>query len=345
MVYAEWLRIRNCLRCYAYVLLAIFILVIVLRIAANGAMDVNHWRNKAFDPGAHYTTQTLPGGTTRTVIDDANHEHIVIDDHGWFGKHITITDGPIGERDIARTSNRQFGMFSVEKYQGRHSTVQVIDTIGHPIDLGYLFAFSTLFGLIFATIFGAPLARENDDHLEVVFTKPVSRTRFALETVLADLAAIFGAFVMTVVAALACVALFQLPSITVGAPGLLLAFHGLIAAFAWYAMFLAITSTMKRGRGAVLGLAWPVGLFVPGLALLPLGDSALGQVVHTIFRGLALIDPLAYVNLNVHSFDEGGAITTTGIFGFSVETGALVLLALAIVYLAAGIIQWQRVEA
>lgn len=354
MVYAEWLRIRNVLRGYGYVLLAFFILAVVLRVYFNSQLDISHWSNEANAVGAHVTSQTLPNGTVRTIIDNPgkDHEHIVIDDRGWHGKHVTVTTGvpnaakAAGHRHIENSSNMAFGAITVKSSEDNTSSTYDIDTEGQPIDIGFVFAFSVIVGLIMATILGAPLARENNDHLEVVFTKPISRVRYALEVIASDFAAIVGAFLMTVIAALACMALFQLPMLTISGMGFMLGLVAVLASFAWYAMYIGISSWMKRGRGAVLGLAWLAEIIIHTFVNIPLGDSSLGQTVHALFFGLATLNPIAYVNPDLHGTDTSApTISSLGMFHLSVESTALVLAALTIAYLAAGIIEWQRVEA
>jgi hypothetical protein len=348
MVYTEWLRVRNILRGYAYVFLALFIVVVVLRVAFNSQMSTTHWEDEAKKSGATSTTQKLADGTIRTTIDDPgdNHTHIVIDDHGWSGKHVTVRTGRAQLGRPHSEHDHLAGFLTVSETDSATSSTIDVDTRSLTIDIGYLFMFSFLSAFVMATILGAPLARENGDHLEVVFTRPVSRLRLALNIVLADFVGILGSFAVTIAFALASISLFQLPHIGFSVQGFWLGLTVVLSSFAWYAMYLALTSMMKRGRGAVLGLAWPAGgLVIPLLAKLPLGDSSLGHFVHTTFSALAWLDPYMYAAPTMRVDPGQDPVTLVGLFGISVEAAAGLVAILTIVYLAVGLYEWQRVEA
>ena len=55
------------------------------------------------------------------------------------------------------------------------------------IPVGVLFAIAEGFALITATMLGGALAKENDGHLEIAWTKPVSRERLALASIVGSL--------------------------------------------------------------------------------------------------------------------------------------------------------------
>src|SRR5579864_5254385 len=71
------------------------------------------------------------------------------------------------------------------------------------IPLSLLFAIAGVIATIFAGAFGSSLAAENHGHLDVAWTKPASRNRYALVTVAVDLSATMVAFALCLVAALA----------------------------------------------------------------------------------------------------------------------------------------------
>jgi hypothetical protein len=101
----------------------------------------------------------------------------------------------------------------------------------------------------------------------------------------------------------------------------------LLGAIAWYAMLNALTASMKRAYGVVLGLAWPIAGIVLALGALPPGN-VVRDMLRTVAHFLSYIDPLNYLNV----------VTAT--------TNQIVLLAvLALVYGTLAAIQWRRVEA
>jgi len=94
MNYVEWLRVRNLLRNVAIVLGILVVLALVLRVSVSRYMSPEAWISHLENHQGVVTSQsTLPDGTKRTIIDNrADQTHVVIDDHGYHGKHIVITE-------------------------------------------------------------------------------------------------------------------------------------------------------------------------------------------------------------------------------------------------------------
>ncbi len=207
------------------------------------------------------------------------------------------------------------------------------------IPLDAVMGIALIFGLIFATILAGPLARENAQHLEVVWTKPVSRTRYAFEAILANLCGVWTVQVMAIITVVAAGMFFVGPHFVVGSSMAFTAALALLGPIAWYAMYLAATSSLKRGLGAVQGLAWPAALLLPGLSLIGIfPDSAVPlRVIHFIVAAVNFINPIGYLNINSakHSLLSVP----------SHETRIAMLIVLVVVYFAAGLWQWNRVEA
>jgi hypothetical protein len=178
----------------------------------------------------------------------------------------------------------------------------------------------------FATVLGLNLASENDGHLEVAWTKPVSREGYALGVFAVDIGAMVVCLLFTI---LCLVVVYDVmagyPAVEVGsAPALLrhLAYCGFpLCVYAW---IVALTASIKRNRGAVAGAFWPVMAVLGTIATLPI----------PMFRGvaglIALVDPLViYTNTSA----QPGSITTY-LWGWLV----------AVALLAVALVQWRRLE-
>jgi hypothetical protein len=348
MNYVEWLRVRNHLRVTAIAFGALVLLALVLRITAPRWDTVSgRVHLLELDPGTTVTHSVLPNGTHRTIVDDPKKKTtIVIDDLGYFGKRVVIT----GPRSTSHTMHNHiltFGSFNVHESRDAKHTITVIRT-DEPVPIVFYAAFGVLVGLIVATLLGAPLARENDGHLEVALLRPVSRTRFALGAIGADLAGIVLAMLMAVVAMAIVQSFMEMPRFTADASDLLTITMAFIGPFAWYAMLLAATSSLSRGYGAILGLSWPVAIFVMAFGDINWGASPLGQIIHAIFWPLSRIDPLTYMGIDT---SNSGTSTATSVQMHTSSGGMIsgahlsVLALLFVIYLIAAVLQWRRVEA
>lgn len=178
-----------------------------------------------------------------------------------------------------------------------------------------------------ATVLGLNLAAENDGHLELAWTKPVSRDGYALGVFAVDIAAMVVCIAFTVVIAAIVV------DIVVGHQAIDLDFdRGLLRALAYcglplciYAWIAALSASFKRNRGSVAGLFWPVMAVLAFLAALPF------TLVHTIASALDTINPLVIYTTSSH-----GAQTATATF--------LSGWAVAVLLLLAALAQWRRLE-
>ncbi len=94
--------------------------------------------------------------------------------------------------------------------ESRHGTMTttVIDTNG-AVPMLYYMLLADIVALIVATILAAPFAREADGHLEIALTKPISKVRYALGAIGADVVGIVAASFITVVAFYLCQLLFE----------------------------------------------------------------------------------------------------------------------------------------
>jgi len=192
---------------------------------------------------------------------------------------------------------------------------------------GHLVSSAIVVGLVVATVLGAPFAKENDGHLEIALTKPIERTRLSVQIMLVDAGAIAGAFVLGyVVSAVLHLLFLPRPAAFEASDAMAIALS-LAGTIAWYAMLNALTASMKRGFGVVLGMSWPVALGVSGGAHLPPGEP-IRDAIRTLCGALDYLNPLHYI------FSDSTAMSQL-----------VTLLVLALVYATAAAIQWRRVEA
>ncbi|HET6276132.1 MAG TPA: hypothetical protein VFE16_09415 [Candidatus Cybelea sp.] len=338
MNYVEWLRVRNLLKIVAIVLVVLVALAVVLRVSVSRYMSPDAWVSHiSMDPGVKITRSVLPDGTKRVIMDDPNQDtHVVIDDFGYKGKHIVVTEPT--KRAHSDHSHISVGSIRVIETNHGNTTTTVIDTNG-AVPMIYYMAIADVVALIVATILAAPLAREMDGHLEVALTRPCSRLRFALEVLAADVAGIVAASVMTVIAFYACQLLFESARLDFSGINARAIAMGIVMPLAWYAMLCAATSWIGRSYGAVLGFAWPIAILV-GVLTLVHPSNLLALFIHDIAWVISRIDPLTYVSFASPN-DDGTLDYADSNFGLRFLAEVLFF----IVYGALAIIKWQRVEA
>jgi hypothetical protein len=339
MNYVEWLRVRNCLRC-VIIILAIFVaLGVILRVSVNRYMSSEAWiAHMSMENGAKETQTTLPDGTKRLTINDPDEQtRIVVDDHGYAGRHIVITEP--SSRAHKEHDDVSFGSLRVVKSHHGGVTTTVIDTNG-AVPMIYYMALADLVALIVATVLAAALAREIDGHLEVALTKPCSRLRYALGVVGVDVVGILAASVLTVIAFYLCQLLFESPRLDFSGVNMRAVAMGIAMPLAWYAMLCAATTWLHRSWVAVLAFAWPAVALVGILTLLPM-TSPVALFVHDVAWGLSRLIPLSYVQM-ASPDHMGSTISYTGDhFGMRISLVTLFF----VVYGALAVWQWQRVEA
>jgi hypothetical protein len=285
--------------------------------------------------GTKISTVTLPDGIKRTIIDDpAEETHVVIDDHGYAGKHVVVTE-PTSRHE--HTNHVSVGSISVMESRHGGMTTTVIDTNG-AVPMIYYMAIADVVALIVATMLAAPLAREMDGHLEIALTKPVSRFRFALGVIGADVAGILAASLLTIVALYACQLLFESPSLDFTGINARAIAMGTFMPLAWYAMLCAAT-TWTRSIGAVLGFAWPLAGVISLLTLVK-PSNVVALFIHDVASTLWHLFPFAYVSM---AEPDGVGMATYS--GGHFELRLLAEILLFLVYGALAIFKWQRVEA
>jgi len=130
------------------------------------------------------------------------------------------------------------------------------------VPLMVVWAAAAVAASIFASILGRSLAKENDGHLPVAWTKPAPKTTHAAIKMLVDVAAITTLF------AIMCVATYAYLSITgmtrfisVPSDTWLQLIRYALAPFAFYGLVQFLTASVGKRSGTILGLMW-VALFV-----------------------------------------------------------------------------------
>lgn len=335
MVYGEWLRVRKGLKLVAIIFGILIVLAFLLRVvvAQFGGYDTIV-KNMASDPGTKIVHVVLPDGTHRTIMDNPkDHSHIVVDDKGYAGKSIVITEPSTHQKQSH--DHVMVGSFQVGSSMHGNITTTTINTDG-PTSISTLIANALFVAFILATALGTPFARENSGHLEIALTKPIGRIALALQMMGMDAIGIIAGFFISVVGEIAISAIFQTPHIVFDANAWPWFSGGLLLALVWYALLTAATASLKRGHGAVLGFAWPAAVIIAVLRQFNFGDSILGQTLQFIIRVLAFFDPIAYLN---------ATNTDKHILGASSVVWMPIVVGLLIVYTGAAVIQWRRVEA
>jgi hypothetical protein len=338
MNYVEWLRVRNLLKIVAICLAILVVLAVVLRVSFSRYMSPEAWvAHSAMQRGTHETHVTLPDGTKRLILDNpSKRSRIVVDDHGYAGRHIVITE----PTSSSNSDTDHVNVGSIQVRESRHGTMTttVIDTNG-AVPMLYYMLLADIVAVIVATILAAPFAREADGHLEIALTKPISRVRFALGAIGADVVGIIAASFITVVAFYLCQLLFESARVDFSGVNARAVAMGLAAPLAWYAMLCAATTWLHRSYGAVLGFAWPVVILIGVLTIIH-PSNVVALFIHDVAWVLAHIIPFSYVQWATP--DSHNTISYQG-GDFARRLSIEILL--FVVYSALAIWKWQRVEA
>lgn len=340
MTYVEWLRVRNVLRVVAIVLGILILLGGILRVSLSrfGSIDdmINHVQA---EPGTKKTVTTLPDGTIQTIYVATDGKRIVIDDAGYAGKHIVITE-PNGRRDNGH-DHVLIGSLRVDESTDGKQTTTTVDT-NSQTPFFYIIGFGEFMALIVATVLAAPFARENDGHLELALTKPIGRLELALRTMGVDAVGIIASAAITMVAIVLIQAMFEIPHFDFGGLTIYALLMVIGLPLAWYAMLNAATASMRRNYGATLGLAWPIAGVIAVFSQIQLGGSIVGNVMHAIFWGLSRLIPITYASFTpAHRAAMGD--TSFGDPDFAPRFA--MVCALLLIYGALAVWQWRRVEA
>lgn len=334
--YVEYARAKRAIFIALIFVGFFFLAAAVLRVSVHNG----HWAaDLETSPTAHVTRTQLPGGSVREVIDDPQREtHAVIIRHPGGVLDMDVVE-PRASGGVRHHGDFVMGSTSIhETVEGKNLHTVLHYVGGTPsFDLGVCFLFTLPMGLIVASILGGVLSKENDGHLELAWTKPVSRERYALAAMAVDAVTIVVSQLLALAVALIAALMFVLPHFSYARTFGWYIFLAMAAPVAWYALITAASASIKRGPGVVIGVAWVAAILVPSLGHALEAVASLNPIAawfYAIFKGLSYIDPIAYLSFN------GGHS-----YLMPVWEGAWVLCALAIGYLALAVAQWRRVEA
>ena len=334
--YVEYLRALRALRIVAVLLGLLLLAALVVRLSwGNIWSREDQVASMERSPTAHLTQTALPNGGMRTVIDDPQRgvRTVVERQRGTITSVVSMRVGSPGDR----AHNRE-GVGDVRESPHPRAEAVTTTVAYAPFDLGFLFAFTVPLGLFAATLLAAPLSKENNGHLELAWTKPVSRERYALSAVLVDVTAVVLAQAATAATLVLAGTFWAVPKISFDSLAPLHILFALVAPLAWYACLTAFSASLKRGPGAVLGIGWVVAVVCPAIAGATHDAATLvGRSVYAIFSTASYLDPIAYMWFQSDAANADPARATA--------IRLLALAVLAVVYLGAAVLQWRRVEA
>jgi hypothetical protein len=204
---------------------------------------------------------------------------------------------------------------------------------GVRLPLGGVVPLAMFFAAIFASSAGAAFNRENATR-DISWTKPVSRTVFAVRIVAIDLAAITAMYVLALGALLLMLAALGIGVYADPTLAAVLA-TGLGVSCMWYALINLLTCMFGPAARAVGGVLWPIALLLLGLA-------ELGGPAGTIVRALDVINPLAYMS---GVSGDATALVQTAITPAPVALRPLIVFAFTVLFSAFAISIWPRKEA
>lgn len=318
----------------AAILVALFLVTaIIIRLS----LHTGHWQTELQNsPTAHVTRTQLADGSTRAVVDDAARQtHAVIVSHPDGSLDMVVTEPNTDPRHPENFDLGSMNMNSTVQGNVRRTTVhwkQEMPTY----ELGALFLFTIPMGLIVASLLGGALAKENDGHLELAWTKPVPREKYAVASLVVDAGAIIISQLLCVGVTLLATLMFFVPRFVWPADTGWHILTALAGPIAWYALITAASASLKRGPGAVIGLGWVAALIVPSVAEVLQGAAQVNGIAaafYAVFHALSYLDPISY-------FAHNGSSRF-----ISLQGGAGVLCALVLGYSILAVAQWRRVEA
>jgi len=225
------------------------------------------------------------------------------------------------------------GQVFVDASSGSHHGAAKLAHVQLPFSI--LFVVPSIAAAIFGSIAGISLSTENDGHLEVAWTRPASRLRYALAIFGTDIVAIVAAFALGFVGCwIATAAHGGLRYLVVDSDtGGELARYVLYP-MAWFGLCEALTASVRSRGGAFAGFAWPIAF-----VLLMLDQLPLQPVWHAFFRFINYANPLHYASMAI------GAGASDELANIALPVALTGLSAIAIIGIVLALMQWRRLEA
>jgi hypothetical protein len=199
------------------------------------------------------------------------------------------------------------------------------------LDLSALIAGSAAFVAGLATVLGLNLAAENDGHLELAWTKPISREGYALGVFAVDIVAMIVCVAFTAICGAIIIDTLANAQVVTFGPAqdsfrtLLYCGFPLLV----YAWVTALSASLKRNRGSVAAAFWPV---MAVLAIAP----------HIPYPPLIAAAPLLHaINLfTIELFQSSSPEQGLNVLAWKYAWGWLVAAGLLVV----AVVQWRRLE-
>jgi len=203
------------------------------------------------------------------------------------------------------------------------------------------FAVAGFVAAIFGSRFARSLSEENEAHLPVVWTAPVSRLRYAATVMAIDAAGIFAAFAIVIATMFALMAFMNVLSYLTLTPDSWIQLARFLAfPLAFYGLMSAATASLGKPGRAAIGYCW-VAVFLLGI----LNAAGLPRPWDAVIGALDLLNPIHYA-----AYSHGTGTNQVHVFSgmspamaLSADVGALCTL--CAVGLAAALWQWRRLEA
>jgi hypothetical protein len=201
---------------------------------------------------------------------------------------------------------------------------------GAPIPFFVVFAIGGLAASIYAIVIGG-LADENGGHLPLAWSKPVSRSWYAVQVFAVDACAIVFIFALASAMSLAVFDAYGAASHFNYAGWIEQSVRFAVAPFAFFAITQASTASLDKPAGYTRGLILPAVFAVTILSI-----AQLPPAVHAILSALDYLNPIMWVA--VESSDIGRT------FGSYTATSLLGLSAISAIGLLGAVAQWRRLE-
>ncbi len=342
MDYVAALRGRKALWATSIALGVLLAISAIVRLSLGPSMEVGpSFTDLSRLKGSVTTHAVLPDGAKETIIENKRlRQRAVVIDRGYFGTILRHTyPAKAKQHDTGLSSGPFFSHARMVKNGFTTSTLRV----DAPTDFGFFWYVSLVVGLVLATVLSGAFSSENDGHLEMSFVRPRPRENLALRIIASDIVTIVMAEIITAIFAVAALAVYLDPRLTFSGDTFAPVLYALLAPIAWYAMLLAATASIRRGRGLVVGCAWPLAFILPAAFAGTTGTSIpLVDVVHAILVPLVRLDPLWFMQ---HFSITSKTIAFGVTLGIAEQPAIIGLSLLAFMYLVVAILQWRRVEA
>lgn len=241
-------------------------------------------------------------------------------------------DRPAATAAAYEGSSGVHGFSSSTQVQG--PGIVISDDAHTPFPFSAIFAIAGLVAAIFATGVGTVLACENA-HLDLAWTRPASRVRYATYLVLVDVAGIVAIYAFTVLLSVAVIygAGWQHHVVIDGRSVSVLEQYVLFP-LAWYGVVFALTASVRGRTSAIAGFSW-----LGAVILVMLLNVSLPPALHALIVGLNYLNPLVYGSYST------GAEAARHILQVSLPMSLVGLAGITALGVSAGLVQWRRLEA